>query len=113
MNCPQGEQAARENPISERSPSRIWDWVRFRIRRAIAQEAALPTVRLEQLQSILISICGSATADDVMRTAEFDCSNQSEPFVRNLDSMVETLFGDRAARLVEEAARRVLRARPA
>ena len=105
-----GEQAAQENLISERSLARIWDGVRFRIRRAIAPETAQPRVRLEQLRSILVSICGSATADDAMRTAEFGCRDQSEPFLRNLGSMVETLSGDRAAQLVEEAARRVRRA---
>ncbi len=106
-----GQQANQTNRISERSISRIWDGVRFRIRRAIGLEAAQPRVRLEQLRSILVSICGSATADDAMRSAAFGCPDESEPFVRNLGSMVETISGDRAARLVEEAARRVRKAR--
>ena len=110
------QEAARQTDSSisvrPRSLSRIWDGLRFRIRRTAA--AAEPAISPAQLRSIPVSICGAATAEDVLRTAELRSGHQeSKPFARNLSSIVEVMSGDRAARLVEHAARLVRKERVA
>jgi hypothetical protein len=55
---------------------------------------------LRQLRSILVSMCGSATADGALRKA----LPQDARFAKNLGSIVEVMCGTRAARFVEHAA---------
>ena len=97
------------------SLSRIWDGVRFRIRRALAPvDAGEPAIGLDQLRSILAAICGSATAEDALAQAQFRSGpREAEAFASGIIPIVETLSGDRAARLVERAASLVGKARVA
>jgi predicted anti-sigma-YlaC factor YlaD len=104
-----------QTEVNEPAISRIWDGLRFRIRRALTlAEPAEPSIGLAQLRSILVSICGSAAADDALKIAGLHADRrQPEPFPSGLTSMVETISGDRAARLVERAARLVVESRVA
>lgn len=63
---------------------RIWDALRFRIRRG-----AEPAVSAEQLRSIVESVCGPAAADEVLEAQR--------------PAVVEVLCGERVARLVARA----------
>jgi hypothetical protein len=87
--------AERENAVS-----RLWDNVRFRIRQASRKAQPENNIDLRQLRSILVSMCGSATADGALRKA----LPQDARFAKNLGSIVEVMCGTRAARFVEHAA---------
>jgi anti-sigma factor RsiW len=80
--------------------SRLWDSVRFRIRRSSEAPRDTPGLDLRQLRSILTSMCGEATADGALHQALPD----DVGFAKNLGSIVEVMCGNRAARFVEHAA---------
>jgi hypothetical protein len=88
------------------SQSRIWDGVRFLIRRAVSPAPVEDrTDAIRQLRSILVSMYGSATAGEVLKLAATRSSEESgEPFATNLGCMVGATCGDKAARLVRYAA---------
>jgi hypothetical protein len=88
--------AERDNAVS-----RLWDNLRFRIRRAGQEtQGERAGLDLRQLRSILVSMCGEATADGALHKA----LPQDARFAKNLGSIVEVMCGTRAARFVEHAA---------
>lgn len=94
--------------VSERSLPRIWDGVRFRIRRAAAKPSK-NTITLDQLRSIVSSLCGRAAADGALRQAAIDSGHPEhfEHLAGTLRPLVAVLCGDKAARFVTHAARRL------
>ena len=97
-----GEGAKIALQPSTASLSRVWDNVRFRIRR-MAAASSEPSIGLEQLRSIMASMFGSATADSALKSA------RSEGMASDLGSVVEVICGDKAGNLVRRTARVVNR----
>jgi hypothetical protein len=89
--------------------ARLWDSLRFRIRRSRQVRMDGPYLDLDQLRSILSSMCGEAAAEDALQKA----SGDGRLFARNLGSMVEVMCGTQAARFVEQAAHAAHRERVA
>lgn len=90
---------------NEGSVARIWDGVRFRIRRALATGAE-ESVGLDQLRSILVSMFGAVTADGALKTAALRVNPEHrDHFASNLGVLVDVVCGDKAGRLVRHAAR--------
>ena len=101
------DAASRATWLPEAKPSalaRIWDGVRFRIRQADRHHRNRGPEQVEQLRSIVASMCGTATAETALREAAV---RPGQPFASNLGSMIEVMCGKRAALLVETAAERV------
>ena len=87
------------------SLSRIWDGVRFRIRRALARPTEQP-IGLDQLRSILASMFGPLAADGALKTAALRAEPEyRDRFASNLGSLVDVVCGDKAGHLVRHAAR--------
>jgi len=104
-------RAEKARPVTTGSATaRIWDGVRFRIRRVgqltgCAARPEHPAMDLRQLRSILVSMCGEATAEGALHEVSARSGAALDPhFARNLGSIVEAMCGTRAARFVEQAA---------
>ena len=91
-------------PVSDRSLARVWDAVRFGIRRGAAVTRS--EMAFDQLRSILVSMLGRSTTDKVLDTAA-DGGQGAPLFAANLTGIVDVLCGDKAARLVRRVAESV------
>jgi anti-sigma factor RsiW len=105
------QSAAQAEALPEKPVARLWDNVCFRIRRFMGQQdrPAQPApefaIDIQQLRSILVSMCGEAAAEGALHTASVRSGSQLDAhFARNLGSIVELMCGSRAARFVEHAA---------
>lgn len=98
------ETAAKsERHVSAGSVQRIWDGLRFRIRRPATGPAEQARWHLH-LHRLLTELCGPETAQDVLQQAKKKAGDQSFPHY--LGAYVEVLCGDCAAQSVRHAADR-------
>lgn len=94
--------SANANPATL---ARIWDGLRFRMRKF--GSATKPLTGIEKIRSFLIPIVGVHSADDMLRVARSTPRLESDPhFEDSLGAMVQAVCGDQAARFVRKAARR-------
>ncbi len=98
-----GRRTAGE-PVSDRSLHRVWDAVRFGIRRG--GTVTRSEMAFDQLRSILVSMLGRTTTDKVLDSAA-DGGQGAPLFAANLTGIVDVLCGDKAARLVRRVAESV------
>jgi hypothetical protein len=100
--------AAPSESIPDATASRLMNSLSFRIRRLAGPDQPTDFAAVQQLRSILVSMCGEGAADRALNKAlARSGSNMNSQFARNLSSIVEVMCGTRAARLVEHAAQSI------